>query len=45
MRMHPDIGLVIADLLQLARFWLCKHEMHIKRTKSTGFQSEQHLVS
>ena len=23
MRTHPDIGLVIADLLQLARFWLC----------------------
>ncbi len=24
MRTHPDIGLVIADLLQLARFWLCR---------------------
>ena len=24
MRMHPDIGLVIGDLLQLARFWLCR---------------------
>ncbi len=23
MRTHPDNGLVIADLLQLARFWLC----------------------
>ena len=23
MRTHSDIGLVIADLLQLARFWLC----------------------
>ena len=23
MRTHPDIGLVIADLLQLSRFWLC----------------------
>ncbi len=23
MRTHPDIGLVIGDLLQLARFWLC----------------------
>ena len=23
MRTHPHIGLVIADLLQLARFWLC----------------------
>ena len=23
MRTRPDIGLVIADLLQLARFWLC----------------------
>ena len=23
MRTHPDIGLVIADLLQHARFWLC----------------------
>jgi hypothetical protein len=23
MRTHPDIGLVIADFLQLARFWLC----------------------
>ena len=24
MRTHPDIGLAIGDLLQLARFWLCK---------------------
>ncbi len=24
MRTHPDIGLVIADLLQLVRFWLCR---------------------
>ncbi len=24
MRTHPDIGLVIADVLQLARFWLCR---------------------
>ena len=23
MRTHPDIGLMITDLLQLARFWLC----------------------
>ncbi len=23
MRTHPDIGLVIGDLLQFARFWLC----------------------
>ncbi len=23
MRTHPHVGLVIADLLQLARFWLC----------------------
>ena len=23
MRTHPDIGVAIADLLQLARFWLC----------------------
>ena len=23
MRTHPDIGLVIGDLLPLARFWLC----------------------
>ena len=23
MRTHPDIGLVVGDLLQLARFWLC----------------------
>ena len=23
MRTHPDIGLVIRDLLRLARFWLC----------------------
>ncbi len=23
MRTHPDVGLVIGDLLQLARFWLC----------------------
>ena len=23
MRTRPDIGLVIGDLLQLARFWLC----------------------
>ena len=32
MRTHPDIGLVIADLLQLARFWLCnkKSEIHKK---------------
>ena len=28
MRTHPDIGLVIADLLQLARFWLCIFEIH-----------------
>ncbi len=24
MRTHPDIGLVTGDLLQLARFWLCR---------------------
>ena len=24
MRTHPDTGLMIADLLQLARFWLCR---------------------
>ena len=23
MRTHPDIGLVIGNLLQLVRFWLC----------------------
>ncbi len=23
MRTHPDIGLVIGDLLRIARFWLC----------------------
>ncbi len=23
MQTHPDIGLVIADFLQLVRFWLC----------------------
>ncbi len=25
MRTHPDIGLVIGDLLHLARFWLCNY--------------------
>jgi hypothetical protein len=36
-RTHPDIGLMIAsciksaaDLLQLARFWLCKEDTNIK---------------
>ena len=28
MRTHPDIGLVIADLLQLVRFWLCNGVSH-----------------
>ncbi len=23
MQTHPNIGLVVADLLHLARFWLC----------------------
>ena len=27
MRTHPDIGLAIADLLQLARFWLCTMQL------------------
>ncbi len=26
MRTHPDTGLAIVDLLQLARFWLCMCE-------------------
>ena len=29
MRTHPDIGLVMADLLQLARFWLCIRDERI----------------
>ena len=29
MRTHPDIGFVIADLLQLARFWLCSESYSI----------------
>ena len=34
MQTHPDIGFVIADLLQLAHFWLCRMFTHIKKFAS-----------
>ncbi len=38
MRTHPDIGLVIADLLQLARFLLCIENIVVRmRPKATGY--------
>ena len=38
MRTHPDIGLVIADLLQLARFLLCIENIVVRmRPKATAY--------
>ena len=35
MRTHSDIGLVIADLLQLARFWLCTQHNTTQQNNKT----------
>ena len=42
MRTDPDIGLVIADFLQLARFWLCKIMIKQKKKLYDLKLSSQH---
>jgi hypothetical protein len=37
MRTHPDVSLVIGDLLQLARFWLCGTNTAIRHGKERYF--------
>ena len=39
MRKHPDIGLVIADLLQLTRFWLCIQLFQLRLSRRKGRRS------
>ena len=39
MQTHPDISLVIGDLLQLARFWLCSDSMNIPPPTILTFRS------
>ena len=37
MRTHPDIGLVIADLLRLAHFWLCNSAEYVTSNSAGVF--------